>query len=167
MSALKQKLIHEIKILCTYTLMLFVMFSIFDIYERLLLNDYSSTTLHYGYSLIEALILAKVIMIGEAVHLGEKFKNRPLIIPVIYKTIMFSLLLFLFNFIEHYLEGYFSGNTIQQTFDEVMQQRINIILAKNFIMIIIIAQFFILQQLSDVLGEGRLWNLFFKQRNSN
>ncbi len=161
---MKQKVMHEVRIFIIYTLFLFILFSIFNVYERLLMGIYGDTQIRYGYSLIEALILAKIIMLGQAVKIGERFKHKPLIFPVVHKTVIFSLLLLIFNICEHYIMGFFAGNTIEQTYHEVMRQKINIMLAKNFIMIIIFAQFFTMLELSKTLGENRLVELFFKRR---
>lgn len=159
---LKKKFLDEIYLFFTYTLFIFILFSIFNIYERLLLDDYGKSHMRYGYSLIEALILAKVILIGQAVNLGSKFKHKPLYISILYKTLVFSIVLVLLTVGEHFIMGYFAGRTWVQTYHELMQQQLNIILAKNFIMIIIFAQFFTVLALSQALGEHKLYELFFK-----
>ncbi len=45
----------------------------------------------FGYRLVEALILAKVIIVGEGLGIGEKFAGKPLIFPTLYKTMLFAL----------------------------------------------------------------------------
>jgi len=161
----KQKFFHEITVFYLYTFFLYLLFGTFITYERLLLGYYGNSHIRYGYSLLEALILAKVIMIGEAAKIGEKYKYHPLIIPVIYKTLAFSLLLLIFNLLEHYIIGYFAGRTFMQTYYIIMHQKMNIMLAKTFIMIIIFAQFFVMLELSRALGENKLAALFFKKRS--
>jgi len=161
----KQKILHETRMFFIYTLFLLLLFGTFNLYERLLLGDFGNNQIRYGYCLIEALILAKIIMLGEAFNLGEKFRHQPLIIPVIHKTLLFSVLVLIFTIIEHYVIGYFNGNTIAQTYHEVTQQKMNIMFAKIFIMVIIFGLFFAVLELSRVMGEHKLYALFFKKRS--
>jgi len=45
------------------------------------LAEYQIAYLHYGVSVVEALVLAKVILIGEALRLGRGLEDKPLIVP--------------------------------------------------------------------------------------
>lgn len=161
---MKVKLINELKKFFLYTFFLFILFGVFNLYDALLLGHDFHNHIRYGYSLIEALLLAKVILIGEVLAVGEKFKDRPLIIHVFYKTLSFILLLLIFNMVEHCIIGWFDGHTIIQTYHHIVHQKINIILAKTLIMTIIFAQFFTILEISRTLGEGQLFALFFKKR---
>jgi len=38
---------------------------------------------------LEALVLAKVILIGDVLRLGRRFEDKPLIVPTLYKTVVF------------------------------------------------------------------------------
>src|SRR5262249_55614055 len=49
-------------------------------YSMLLLNKFEVRYFTYGAALINALVLSKVILIGEAAHLGKRSENRPLIV---------------------------------------------------------------------------------------
>lgn len=161
----KKKIIHEARLFFIYTLFLFILFSIFNTYERLLIQNYDvDSQIKYGYGLVEAIILAKVILIGQAMELGKKYHDHALIVPIIYKTIIFSLLLFALAVIEHIVLGLWSGNSIAQIYEVVLHKKMNLILAKCFILIIIFVQFFTMTELSRALGEKKLFNLFFKRK---
>jgi hypothetical protein len=51
------------------------------VYRRLTLAEFGLTYLHYGFAFIEALIIAKVILIGDAFRLGRRFEDRLLSFP--------------------------------------------------------------------------------------
>jgi hypothetical protein len=158
---LKLKAIHELHLLIVYTLFLWIMLAVFNIYERFLLNNFNNQIISYGYSFIEALILAKIIIIGEALSLGKRWDNLPLIYAVIYKTFIFSLFVLIFMFLEHFIMGYLHKHTLAETYHEIMTQKINIMLAKIFIMFIIFIQFFSILELGKILGNNRLYKIFF------
>ena len=166
---IKQKLLTELKRFYLYTFFLFILFDVFNLYERLLLRGEGdlNSQLRYGYSLFEALILAKVIMIGDAFNIGDKFKRWPLVVHVIYKTLAFTLLLLIFNILEHCLFGWIAGRTVAEIYHKLMQHNINIILARDLIIMVIFAQFFTMLETSRALGDDKLFALFFKKRRDD
>src|SRR5690348_7543131 len=70
-------------------------------YRRLILAAYHIQYLDYWAPLIEAAVLAKVIMIGDALRIGRSFQNKPLAVTTIYRTVVFVVLVVLFSFLEH------------------------------------------------------------------
>lgn len=162
--SLQKKFLHEAQIFIIYFLFLWFMFGIFDLYERLLLNDFNNYEIAYGYSLIEALILAKVIMIGEAIKLGKRYEKKPLIILVLLKSISFSLLVLILTIFEHLIFGHIKGKSLIEIYQYVILQGINIILAKLLIMFVIFIFFFAFLELTKVMGKDRMFEIFFKSR---
>jgi len=71
----------------------------------LVLAEYQITYVRYGLSVLEALVLAKVILIGDVLRLGRRFEDKPLIVPTLYKTVVFTLWVAAFSFLEHTIEG--------------------------------------------------------------
>src|SRR6185503_896291 len=67
--------------------------------------EYRITYLHYGTAVIEALIMAKVILLGDALRLGRKFEDKPLIFPALHKAVIFALFMGLFTVLEHTIVG--------------------------------------------------------------
>ncbi|MDB6016160.1 MAG: conserved rane protein of unknown function [Pedosphaera sp.] len=55
------------------------------------LTKYHISYLHYRVAVVEALVLAKVILVGDAFRLGRGLEAKPLIIPTLHKTVVFSV----------------------------------------------------------------------------
>jgi hypothetical protein len=51
----------------------------FVIYRRLILDEYQIPYLQYGYGLVEALVLAKAVMLGKTLGQGRRLEGLPLI----------------------------------------------------------------------------------------
>ncbi len=47
--------------------------------------------MNYGFALIEALIIAKIIPIGRVFGWGKRFERKPLILSVLYKSVLFGV----------------------------------------------------------------------------
>lgn len=160
----RQKIFNEIQLFLIYFLFLDLLFFAFTSNERLLLGKSSYTFLPYGYCIIKALILSKVILIGESLRLGELFSNRPLVFPVIYKTIIFCILMFALTLSEHVATGLFEGKEMAIVYQELIAKKLNIVFSQTIVLFFVFIFFFSVIETSRVLGGKRLFNLFFKNR---
>ena len=97
----KQKIVHEVTEYWINFVYLAVFFGVMITYRRLILKEYEINYLNYGVAMIEAAILAKIIIIGDFMRLGRKYEDKPLIIPTIHKTIIFGILVIGFKIGEH------------------------------------------------------------------
>ena len=55
--------------------------------------------------MIEALILAKVVMIGDVLRLGRRLEHKPLIYSTLLKTVVFTIFVAAFTLLEHVIQG--------------------------------------------------------------
>src|SRR5215469_15335708 len=119
---LKDRAVAETKAFVFVVIYLAAFFGSFTLYRRLISSEYHVSYLHYGYAIIEALVLGKVILIGRMLHVGERFRDLPLIIPVLWKTFWFSVLVMAFSILEHVVEGWFHHQGLEATFHEILEQ---------------------------------------------
>src|SRR5215469_14928862 len=89
-------------------------FGLFTWYRRLILAHYRIEYFDYGVAIIEALILAKVILIADVLGLGRNmFKDKPLIYPTLYKSMMFTLFVGVFAVLEGTIKGWLKGDGLR------------------------------------------------------
>jgi hypothetical protein len=158
-----QKLIREMKAYALNVGYLFVFLGMFMTYKRLILAQYQISYLNYGASLVEALILAKVIMLGEALRLSRGMEHRPLIVPTLYKTVVFSLLVGAFTVIENIVVGWLRGRPPAQSFDDMFEKKYELI-AECLVTFLAFIPFFGIRELARVMGKGKMQELFFRRR---
>src|ERR1022692_1193111 len=111
-SDLKKKAAHEAKELLILFLYLGFFLCALATYSMLLLSEYHVSYLTYGFALINALVVAKVILIGDYVHLGKRYEGRPLFVSAIVKAFLFSLLVFAFHVVEEVIRRLVHGADI-------------------------------------------------------
>ncbi len=132
----------------------------------MILAEYQITYLHYGVGIVEALVLAKVILVGRALHLGERFKGYPLIIPILYKAVVFSVFVGVFGVVESTIDGLLHGKGIAAGVDGLMGRRFGYeLLARCLITFVAFIPFFTLEDL-ELLGEGKLIRRLFRRRSA-
>ena len=163
---LKTRLIHETRLFVLLTIFLSMFFFSFTAYRREIVGDHSITYINFLYDFFESLILAKIILIGKLLNLGERFLDKPLIIPTLYKTVVFCLFIIGFSVMEHFVVGFFTGKNMTEVYDKLITKGINEILGSLPIFFTAFIFFFGFMEIGRIMGEDRLFNLFFK-KNEN
>lgn len=134
----------------------------FNFYRRLILAEYDITYLNYGIPLLEAAVLAKVIMIGDMVPMGHGFQRRPLIIPTFLRSLLFCVYVVIFALIEHTVTGLLHGKGWMAGTLEIESKGRDELLAKSIIVFAAFVPFFAFKELEKVLGKERLRSLFWR-----
>jgi hypothetical protein len=117
---LKKKAIHEGKEFVVIFLYLASFFCALATYSMLLLNEFHVSYFAYSTALINALAIAKVILIGEHMHLGKKHEDKPLFLSAANKAFLFSLLVVGFHFIEEWIKRLLIMGTHEIRIDDVL-----------------------------------------------
>lgn len=163
-TGLKQKIFHEMVEYWINVIYLTLVFAAFTQYRRFVLAAYDITYTNYWISVIEALILAKVIMIGNVFHLGRGFEQKPLIYPTIYKTFVFSLFVGAFTLLEHMIKGLWKGEGLMGGMSALLAKGHHELLSGCLVILVALLPFFAIRELGRVLGEDKIRELFFRKR---
>lgn len=161
----KDKFKDELRRFLSYSAFFTLFFWAFAIYRNLILEEYAISYLHYSYAFVESMILAKIIILGQVFGLGERFANKPLIIPTLYKTCVFSLFVLAFSILEHFVVGFFLGKRMSDITHELLSKGLDRILASLLVMFFVFVLFFAFLEIGRVMGDNRLFNLFVKRRH--
>lgn len=164
---LKQKAYHELKEFFGIAFYLWVILALFQLYRSLLLSEeHISVVAHQGFAIINALALAKVLLIAKALHLGEWVEDWPLIYPTLLKSALFTIVLACFKILEDTGLGMYRGKSFQESIADLGGGTLNGILCVSLILFVTLIPFFVITELQAVLGEGKLMQLFFRPRSS-
>jgi hypothetical protein len=112
--------------------------------------------LHYGIALIEALVLAKIILLGQAARLGRKHEDKPLIVPALYKTIVFGIWVIGIKILEHFIGAFVRGRGLAGGFHDLINENVYEILANALVVIPALVPFFAIKELERVVGREKL-----------
>jgi hypothetical protein len=157
----KRRVAHEFARYWTNVLYLAVFFSVFAWYRRFVLAEYRISYVHYGTAVIEALVLAKVILIGDALGLNWKDEDKPLIYPTVRKAIVFSIFVGVFAVVEHVVEGLIHGKGMTGGLAALWSEGKDEIFSRALVTLCAFIPFFAFRELAVRLGEGKLHGLFF------
>jgi len=163
-AGLKEKAIEEFKVFWIVAIFLGLMFTAFTAYRRLILSEFRIGYVHYGAGLIEALVIGKVILIGQALGLGKQFESGPLIVAALFKAVLYGAFVALFAALEHLVVGLIHGQDLPAIWQSFIGLGKDEILARTLMVVVTFIPFFAFWETNRVLGKGKLFALFFHRR---
>lgn len=164
--SLKERAMEELRMYWVIAVYLAVMLAALTWYRRLVLAESGVSYFHYSAAAIEALILAKVILIGQALGLGRRFEGSRLIMSVLFKSLIFSIFMAVFTVIEHLVEGLMHREAWSQIAAGLVRADKTEILARTVMMMVTLIPFFAFWEVDRVMGDHRLFDLFFRKRST-
>jgi hypothetical protein len=162
---LKKKIVDEFTEYWINVAYLAIVFASFTQYRRLILAAHDITYTNYWVALIEALILAKVVMIGDVLRLGRHLEHKPLIYSTLLKTVVFTIFVAAFTLLEHVIKGLWKGEAFVEQFGNFLGKGFHELLAGCLVIFVAFIPFFAFRELGRVLGEGKIRTLFFRRRD--
>jgi len=159
----KQRATHELKDFALIACYLAVLFCAIAVYTYLISKKYGADPLNFTFAILNALIIAKVILLGEMVRLGKRVETRPLYQSVLLKSLLFALLVFLFHLVEEFVKRLIhhqpAGTVLHNLdFEELA--------ARSIIILCAFIPLFAFRELHRVLGEEEFRALFFNRRTT-
>ena len=160
---LKEKAAEELRLLLIITAYLAAFFVAFATYRRLVSRELGVSTFRYGFALVEALVIAKVILIGKAIGIDKKTTGKALGCSVLRASILYGVLVGVFGILEHVIEGLVHGKDLAASIEDLLGQGLYEILGKTLVMFVAFIPFFAFGELDRVLGGKKLFGLFFRK----
>jgi hypothetical protein len=162
--AVKQKVKHEIQEWIVMFVYLWLMFGLFELHQSILMSEEHLSFRFQGFAVVNALILSKVMLVAEGLHLERGWQHSRQIMTILGKSLFFALLFIVFHIVESVIVGVVSGKTIAASFPVLAGGRLQGIVSLGFIMSVSLVPFFAFREVSRELGEDRLLRLLFERR---
>ena len=160
----KKKIVHEVTEYWIIVCYLALVFAAFTQYRRLILAAHDITYTNYGVAVIEALVLAKVVMIADVLRLGRRLEHKPLIYLHPFKDGRLQCLCRCLYPPRACGQGPLEGEGITGGLTDLLGKGHHELLAGCLVTFVAFIPFFAMRELGRVLGEGKIQTLFFRRR---
>jgi len=157
----KERAIGELRSFFVLVLYFWVFIGSFTLYRRLILEETGIAYLHYGIALIEALVIAKIVLIGRMFGVSHRFEDTPLIVPVLYKTVLFALLVAAFGLVERSIEGWIRGEGLLSGFGRIGHLGLYELAARMLTLVVAFVPIIAFSEIGRVIGAKKLAAMFF------
>ena len=160
---LKAKALHEFRRFATMFAYLWVMFFLLQLHQYVILAQRHIPFEQYGVGLINALVLAKVMLVADDLRLGEwrGRRRRPLIYPVLLRSTLFAVVFIVFDIIEKMVVGVLHGKAVADSVETFGGGGILGAILVAIIVAIALIPFFGFVELSRLMDPGELAQIFF------
>ena len=87
-----------------------MVFTVLLLHEWIVLSEHHVGFAFYGLATLNAIALGKIMIVAEQFRFAERLKEKPLVYPIVYKTVAFTTLLLVAYVIEMMLFGLIGGH---------------------------------------------------------
>ena len=101
---------HEFREALPAMLFFFVGFNLVELTIQLVLSQYLERLANFMIATTMALIVGKAVLVANALPFMSKLDDRPMIVTVLYKTIVYWVVVMLARLLEGLIEYWFSGH---------------------------------------------------------
>lgn len=157
--ARKDKIKHELKEMLSLFLYLAFFFCALAIYDMLLLKQYHVEYWTIAFALINALVITKVIMIGEYAKLGNRHEENALLVSAVWKSVVFGLLVFAFHVVEEVVKRLIHGADLATASSDI---RFDQLAGRSIIVFCVFVPLFAWREFRRVMGEETFRDLVFR-----
>jgi hypothetical protein len=162
--SLKSRALDELRQYAIITLYLWLLFAVFSLYRRLILQEHGISAWQQGFAIVNALVFGKVILIAQALNLEAGLRKYPRIFIVLGNALMFTIVLILFHVLEDAVKAWFEGRPLATSVADFGGGTLSGFLTLGAIFFVALIPFFGMQEVARAVGGRALWDLFFSGR---
>jgi hypothetical protein len=161
---LKHKVVEELKRFLVIFFYLWLVFGLLSIHRSMILSQNHLDYAEHTFAIINAFVFAKVLLVGEQLHIGRRFEDRPLIYPILHKSLVFSIVLISFHFVESVGVGMWRGHTFLDSIPPIIGWDPKGLLAVGFTCFVLLLPFFAFREIARVIGHDKMRAILFERR---
>jgi hypothetical protein len=155
----KQRLSHQIISFVKFVIYLLLLFTVLALHEAIVSAKDGIQYHSYGFFIVNALVLGKVILVAEDLF-AEWFREQRPIYAILAKSFAFTILLIIFYMTEEMIVRMFRGKTIIESFTHIDDGSPRSFLFIIIMFFIALIPFFVFREIGRVFGERELRSLF-------
>ena len=159
----KEKIKHELREMLELFAYLAFFFVALAVYDMLLLKQYNVEYLTITFAIINALVITKVIMIGEYAKLGKRYEYKALLISAVWKAFVFGLLVFAFHVLEEIIKRLIHGADMAKASSDI---RFEQLASRAIVVFCVFIPLFAFREFRRAMGEEEFRTLVFGSGSS-
>lgn len=158
-------LLREAKKAIPPTLFFLVVFHLTVIIRHLDESGLGITATRSGSATVAALILGKIYLLMDERPFANRFKDRPLILGTLWKTVIYWVIATVATVLEELLPVWFHLRDLHSAVTEISQHfTLPMFIANHLILLVSIFIFSALSELTRAIGVRKVSELFFGKR---
>lgn len=161
-------IVREVLHMLPSVIFFFVGFSLILFTKELVLDRFQFTLADLTLAGVSALIVGKVVLVGETIPLMRRYDNAPLARSIIFKTLFYTFLVFIARLLEAGIPFMTHGGTLAGFYDHLLNSfswyRFT---ATQLWIVVLFLVYMTGAELARLFGDGELYKIFFTRRSSH
>lgn len=153
---IKERARHELRSYLIITAYVWAIISLLRLHQDVLAETYHITFESQGRAIVLALILGKVVLIAEALRLGDFFSNRFPALAVAIRSIFFAAAILMFHACEEIVVGLWNGKDVPTVVAELSPDVMMRSLLLALMMAIALVPYFLIKEIEKRTGQSDL-----------
>lgn len=141
---------------------LWLLFGLFVLNQQVAYQQQGSPYFYHGFAVLNALVLAKVMLIFEELRLSRGLQRSPLFVTIVFEAALCALLFVGFHIVERYIVALFHGQPLSGVQVGPGGPGFNGLLIVSLILFISLIPFFAFKNITRVIGRDRMMGLLFR-----
>lgn len=162
-AALKNVAIRQVRSFLFLFLYLWVLLGLIVLNQALVERAHGGTVTFQGLAFLNALVLAKVMLVVEELEVARWLKGRPLILVILYEAVICTLFFLVFHVIERSVMAKFSGHAVTASEVEVGGGGLVGALLVSVILFVSLLPFFAFKNVTRAIGADRMRHILFSR----
>ncbi|MGH7244193.1 MAG: hypothetical protein ACREJD_12335 [Phycisphaerales bacterium] len=159
---IKHKLWEETVVMLWLFLYLFLFLAGLAGYRATLLGKDGTGAWPLFHCAIEAMVLAKVMVIGNALRLGERVYHPRMIVRVLYRSVAFGVFALVVSGLEELARGLWNGEAFSDLIHQALEVNPRLLAARMIVQVVFFLPLFAIWAVSRKLGPSTLRTMFFE-----
>jgi len=158
---LKERAIDSTKKFLIMTAYLWALFAVFGLHKTFVLAQSHIDYQEQSFAIVNALVLAKFMLVADDLRLGRQFTDHPLIYPILWASFVFAIILVFLHIAEHVALALLHGKPVAETLTDLGARTLKGVLSLGAITFVALIPFFAFREIGRVIGADQLWRLVF------
>lgn len=160
--AIKERAAEEFRHFVVLFLYLWVFFGLFVLDKTVVTRQEGLSFLPHGFALINALVLAKVMLVSESLDLARWMNGKPAAWSIVYESALCTILFIIFHIIEEWAVGRFRGTGIAAGTPSIGGGGWLGLFVVALILFVSLLPFFAFKNVTRAIGARRMKEILFQ-----
>ena len=158
---LKKRAIDSTKKFLVMTAYLWAFLAVMSVHKTVVLAQNHINYEEQSFAIVNALVLAKFMLVADDLKLGRRFTDRPLIYPIVWASFVFAIILVFFHIVEHIALALLHGKPLAETLTDLGAATLKGVSSLGAITFVALIPFFAFREIGRAVGTDQLWRLVF------
>jgi hypothetical protein len=159
----RQRFAHELRRFLSMFIYLWAVLGLMMVHESVVLARYDLPFTRWGFALVTALVTAKVMLVMEDLNVVRGFAGKPLIYPILCKSVVYAIVFIAFYIAEEVVGGLVRGESLRASIPNIGGGTPQGVLLIGLITTVALIPYFAFKELGHAIGEKELHAHLFRR----